>query len=222
MQAALDASWPDAKFVVRGRAKSKETLAEKLNRMGPHTLPIIRDLAGIRVVGKMSRRQQDQVMSDACRALGYEKPKLIDRRQSPSFGYRALHAELVYQGCKIEVQVRTELQHLWADAYERFADTLGREIRYSSELRHLTSDERALVGFMQELSTYIDEVERQLVELEEAEAEAEAARARLRVLVDRIKAAKEETADIEGMIRIRIIDTLKGWQRTPGAGGPTG
>jgi uncharacterized protein involved in exopolysaccharide biosynthesis len=78
------------------------------------------------------------------------------------------------------------------------------------------------VGFMQELSTYIDEVERQLVEFEEAEAEAEAARARLRVLVDRIKAAKEETADIEGMIRIRIIDTLKGWQRTPGAGGPTG
>jgi hypothetical protein len=118
VQAALDASWPDAKFVVRGRAKSKETLAEKLNRMGPHTLPIIRDLAGIRVVGKMSRRQQDQVMSDACRALGYEKPKLIDRRQSPSFGYRALHAELVYQGCKIEVQVRTELRHLWADAYE--------------------------------------------------------------------------------------------------------
>jgi ppGpp synthetase/RelA/SpoT-type nucleotidyltranferase len=94
-QAALNASWPDAKLVVRGRAKSKETLAEKLNRMGAHALPIIRDLAGIRVVGKMSRRQQDQVMSDACRALGCEKPKLIDRRETPSFGYRALHAELV-------------------------------------------------------------------------------------------------------------------------------
>ena len=33
-------------------------------------------------------------------------------------------------GVSIEIQIRTLLQHLWADLMERLADRLGRQIRY--------------------------------------------------------------------------------------------
>jgi hypothetical protein len=37
---------------------------------------------------------------------------------------------ITVDGRNVEVQVRTELQHLWAQVFERFADRYGRSVRY--------------------------------------------------------------------------------------------
>ena len=57
-------------------------------------------------------------------------PRIVDRRVSPSYGYRAVHVIVCLDGVTIEIQVRTLMQHVWADLMERLADRLGRQIRY--------------------------------------------------------------------------------------------
>lgn len=120
---------------VRGRTKTLVTLREKLERMGGHQLPVIRDLAGLRIVGDMTLAEQDEVLVIAAAALSIDQDdiKVIDRRTEPIQGYRALHGELVIEGVRVELQVRTLLQHEWAELYERAGDHFGRSIRYSAE-----------------------------------------------------------------------------------------
>jgi ppGpp synthetase/RelA/SpoT-type nucleotidyltranferase len=55
---------------------------------------------------------------------------VIDRRLKPVQGYRAVHIVAFPDGFPIEVQVRTRLQHDWAELFEKLADVLGRGIRY--------------------------------------------------------------------------------------------
>ena len=62
-------------------------------------------------------------------AFGSTKRR-IDRRLEPSHGYRAVHVVVRCQGRWIEVQIRTRLQHMWAEVAERLADMWGRQIRY--------------------------------------------------------------------------------------------
>ena len=120
---------------VRGRAKTLVTLQEKLVRMGGHQLPVIRDLAGLRIIGDMTLDEQDHVLLVAAGAVGLAEGdvKVIDRRAEPVRGYRALHGELVVDGVRAEVQVRTTLQHQWAELSERAADHYGRSMRYPEE-----------------------------------------------------------------------------------------
>lgn len=119
-------------LAVRGRAKTLITLREKLVRMGGHQLPVVRDLAGLRIVADLSLDEQDQLLAVTCAALGVAEAdcKVIDRRAVPIRGYRALHAEFPLEGIRVELQIRTILQHQWAEVYERMGDRFGRLIRY--------------------------------------------------------------------------------------------
>ena len=119
-------------LAVRGRAKTLITLREKLVRMGGHQLPVVRDLAGLRIVADLTLDEQDRLLPLACAALGVaeDERKVIDRRASPVRGYRALHAEFPLEGIRVELQIRTLLQHQWAEVYERMGDRFGRLIRY--------------------------------------------------------------------------------------------
>ena len=38
--------------------------------------------------------------------------------------------EVEHDGIAVEIQVRTTLQHVWAELFERLADLVGRQIRY--------------------------------------------------------------------------------------------
>lgn len=52
------------------------------------------------------------------------------RRKWPSGDYRAVHIIATAQNKPIEIQVRTELQHLWAQLSEKLADVFGPAIKY--------------------------------------------------------------------------------------------
>ena len=56
--------------------------------------------------------------------------KIKDRRENPSHGYRAVHVIVFVNGKAVEIQVRTELQHLWAEKSEKLADSFGQEVKY--------------------------------------------------------------------------------------------
>lgn len=60
----------------------------------------------------------------------FEHTTIADRRQQPSHGYRAVHVIAECQGKLIEIQVRTSLQHLWAELSEKLSDVSDPAIKY--------------------------------------------------------------------------------------------
>ncbi|WP_158603053.1 nucleotidyltransferase family protein [Jiangella rhizosphaerae] len=117
-------------LAVTARTKTLGTLLDKLMRTPAVKLPAIRDISGVRIVGDLVLSEQDVVANHLIDLFECQDAKPVDRRAEPMSGYRALHIVIVSDGLPVEVQIRTELQALWADLYERLADTWGRQIRY--------------------------------------------------------------------------------------------
>ncbi len=147
MQARLTSSLPVYSKVMRrmvdaeivGRVKTLNTLADKLERTPQEKLPSIHDVAGVRIVAPISMVEQQAFAESLCKEfddfLQCSRPaKLIDRLDSPSHGYRALHVIVWPEGNPIEIQIRTSLQHAWAQLMEVLGDRWGRELRYGLPL----------------------------------------------------------------------------------------
>lgn len=119
-------------LTVTSRVKTRGTTLDKLRKQGGHRLPAIQDLAGMRVISLGSRTDQDDIVERLCAEFAAEAkpPHVVDRRGTPSFGYRAVHVVVYPEKVPVEIQVRTHRQHEWADLYEKLADLIGRGIRY--------------------------------------------------------------------------------------------
>lgn len=126
---------------VLSRLKTTNTIVEKLRREATTRLSAMQDLAGARVVTDSTLREQDTIV--ALLAGEFEKPRLVDRRESPSSGYRAVHLIAQVDGKPIEIQVRTRLQNRWAQAMEMLGDIAGRDIRYGGQAREVLVGDRA-------------------------------------------------------------------------------
>jgi GTP pyrophosphokinase len=79
----------------------------------------IQDIAGCRVVVEGMTEQEKTVAS---LLQVFENVTVIDRRQTPSFGYRAVHLIVRVSGRPVEVQIRTLIQHYWAESSEKLSD----------------------------------------------------------------------------------------------------
>lgn len=80
---------------------------------------------------------QDQV-ADALLKL-FPSAVVIDRRKAPSHGYRAVHVVVSDENKLVEVQVRTDLQHRWAELSEKFSDKVDPAIKYGGGDRQIRS-----------------------------------------------------------------------------------
>jgi ppGpp synthetase/RelA/SpoT-type nucleotidyltranferase len=119
------------------RIKNTGTILEKLRRNGGSGLKSMQDLAGMRIVGTFDRRGQDEAAGRVRDLFAMEEraPKVIDRRVAPMHGYAAVHVVVFPDDAPIEVQIRTERQHEWAELFEKLADLVGRDIRYGQPPR---------------------------------------------------------------------------------------
>lgn len=106
-------------------AKSTLAILEKLRRSSAR-LSQIQDIAGCRLV-LPDVPSQDQLVATLAQMF---PAKVVDRRVQPSFGYRAVHLVVRPGDWPIEIQVRTQHQHLWAELSEKMADALGQEVKY--------------------------------------------------------------------------------------------
>jgi putative GTP pyrophosphokinase len=131
-------------------AKSTTSIIENLQRETIR-LTQIQDIAGCRLVG--DARQQQNVI-EQLRAL-FPEGSIVDRRRQPSHGYRAIHVIVTADGKPIEIQVRTTLQHLWAEFSEKMGDVIDPAIKYGGG----PSDRRDLLRVYSELVSEIEEVE---------------------------------------------------------------
>ena len=107
-------------------AKSTTSIIEKLRRETIR-LSQMQDITGCRVVVP-DVLVQNQVVERLKGAL--PNAIVVDRRKKPSFGYRAVHVIATARAKMVEIQVRTELQHLWAQSSEKLSDSLGPAVKY--------------------------------------------------------------------------------------------
>jgi hypothetical protein len=120
-------------FQATTRLKTSGTIIDKLRRMPDLNLRIIRDLAGARIVHPMTLDEQDAIAQRIQSLWPSETTKVIDRRLSPSHGYRAVHIVPRIDRCSVEIQLRTLYQDTWAQVMESFGDRWGRAIRYGGD-----------------------------------------------------------------------------------------
>lgn len=129
-------------------AKSTPSIVEKLRRESLR-LSQMQDIAGCRVVMADSRLQAQ--FTEAARGA-FRNGSVIDRLIHSSHGYRAIHI-VVLEDCAVEVQVRTTLQHLWAQVSELASDVIDPAIEYGGGPSEWKA--RLLVA-SQEISTFED------------------------------------------------------------------
>ena len=107
-------------------AKSTHSIIEKLQRESIR-LSQVQDIAGCRVVVAGIIEQDRAVM--ALRSI-FADVSVVDRRKNPSYGYRAVHIIPRISVKLIEIQIRTQLQHDWAEISEKLSDCVDPAIKY--------------------------------------------------------------------------------------------
>ncbi|MEJ7764996.1 MAG: RelA/SpoT domain-containing protein [Acidimicrobiales bacterium] len=173
---------------VAARLKTRATLVDKLTR-DKLRLSQVQDVAGLRLTVH-DRNEQDRVASVV--ASLFPESRTVDRRAEPSFGYRAVHIVGKVVGLPVEVQVRTQGQHEWAQLVERLADRWGRQIRYghpptdaAHEVDEVDGRSRAdVMAYVLALASTLDTLERSSVEGDDIGDAAEPVRAAIRDLVN--------------------------------------
>ncbi len=131
-------------------AKSTSSIIEKLRRETIR-LTQIQDIAGCRVVVPDSSAQESTVLQ-LVEVLSHVNA--VDRRTNSSHGYRAVHLVVIADGKPIEIQVRTILQHLWAEFSEKMADVVDPAVKYGGgpeDVQKLLAEYSDTVEQMEEL-----------------------------------------------------------------------
>jgi hypothetical protein len=126
-------------------AKSTISIIDKLKRESIR-LTQIQDIAGCRLIVADIAEQESVTQS----LMGlFPQAVVIDRREKPSYGYRAVHVVVSHDGKLIEIQARTSLQQLWAELSEKYSDVIEPSIKYGGgnvKVQELLQKASALVS----------------------------------------------------------------------------
>lgn len=170
---------------ITSRVKSRESLKKKVNREDDKytSLDEITDLAGIRIVTYFAD-QVDLIASIVEQEFEVDRANSVDKRElldPEKFGYLSLHyvvklpayrLQLIeyqrFQDCKVEIQIRSILQHTWAeiehDLGYKNKHAVPREIRRSfsrlAGLLELADEE--FIKIRSNLASYETEVQSQI------------------------------------------------------------
>lgn len=119
--------------VAAGRLKRNKSIIRKLSRPNNRGMDLSRmaDLIGLRIIVS-DVKTQDKVVDRVAECLPVEK--VIDNRKA-SDPYHRLHLICSTDGGPVEVQVRTLLQHIWANESETFGERVKEGVM-SDEIRN--------------------------------------------------------------------------------------
>jgi hypothetical protein len=110
------------------RLKRMPRIVAKLDRHDGMKLARMQDIGGVRAV-LGTPLEVDAVAAKISRY--WEVARVSDYRDvaRPDTGYRGLHLMVVKRGKVVEIQLRTERQHLWAEEIERIDARLGLKLK---------------------------------------------------------------------------------------------
>jgi len=107
----------------------------------------------------------------------FDRAAITDRRKQPSHGYQAVHVIVTHGDKLVEIQVRTLLQHAWAELSEKLSDIVDPAIKYGG-------GDQFILHVLSELSDLVGAEESFELELADAEKTLSALRSSGRVVRD--------------------------------------
>jgi len=93
---------------------------------------------------------------------------VVDRREHPSYGYRSVHVIITIADKPVEVQVRTSLQHAWAEFSEKLSDVVDPTIKYgggTAEHREVLTETSDTVALIEEQEMAIADLNAEVIEM---------------------------------------------------------
>jgi hypothetical protein len=172
----------------------------------------MQDIAGCRLVVP-GLAGQDSVVKEL--AALFERVDIDDRRVRPSHGYRAVYLIVDALDRPVEIQVRTQRQHVWAELSERMAHVFDPQLKYgggpSEHSLHLLATSATLA----EIDALEESAERIAIPAPPAGvSEANEARYQevLRQKQDRLRQIAEKSVAFQAVIR----DLLEALSRAKG------
>lgn len=166
--------------------KSTTSIIDKLARESIR-LSQMQDIAGCRIVVP-DLLEQDRLVARLTEIFSVRS--VFDRRESPSSGYRAVHVIVHHLQRPIEIQIRTALQHVWAEVSEKLSDLVGPAVKYGGGPAALTA---TLLGSSAN-GALVEGLEQHLAGLEEREGQGEQ-------IAELAKLLMEEKASLAEMLR---------------------
>ena len=134
---------------ISSRVKQIDSVAAKLRRMPTMRLSVLEDIAGCRIV-VATTRDADR-LAGACSALKISRKR--NYHESPHNGYRALHLTVRASDERpVELQIRTEIEDLWANLAERCAALVDPDLKYGGGPQPL----REFLEMMSDLGCQLD------------------------------------------------------------------
>lgn len=143
--------------------KSTRSIVAKLQRESVR-LSQVQDIAGCRIVLPGAPKATDRSIQDehvqrivnelSKAGIPY---KVYDRRERPSHGYRAVHVVALVEDKPVEVQVRTNWQHQFAQVVELVADQVGNDIKYGGGDRYLRDSVDRLSDIVKNIEVPVDQ-----------------------------------------------------------------
>jgi hypothetical protein len=130
----------DERALVASRSKRLPSIAVKLQRFPNMELAQMQDLGGCRAVLRNVKRVYrlvDYYNANPYRAIEFLKPKDYIKEPKPD-GYRSYHLicryqgthqDGAYKGLRIEIQIRSAMQHAWATAVETIDAFTGQALK---------------------------------------------------------------------------------------------
>jgi len=131
-------------FIVAQRIKRKPTILDKLHRYADMQLKRMHDIGGIRAILPSIKELEalKRQYTETSTSLSHKLVRIDDYISTPkSSGYRGVHLVFSYhtshpdkqdyEGLRIEMQLRTQLQHIWATAVEIFEAFMGENFKSS-------------------------------------------------------------------------------------------
>jgi putative GTP pyrophosphokinase len=108
-----------------------ETVLDKLVRQPTMALSRMHDIAGCRAVLPEQATADTLIAAIRSHPTWNVRPKIWDYVATPKpDGYRAKHLVVIVEGLNVEIQVRTALQHVWAELVERLDRELGLRTKF--------------------------------------------------------------------------------------------
>ncbi len=131
-------------FIVAQRIKRKPAILDKLHRFADMQLKRMHDIGGIRAILPTIKDLDllKKQYTDSSNRLSHKLVRVDDYISTPkNSGYRGIHLVFSYhtthpekqdyEGLRIEMQLRTRLQHIWATAVEIFEAFMGENFKSS-------------------------------------------------------------------------------------------
>lgn len=120
-------------YYIAQRLKRKPQIIKKLNRF-PVRLTQLQDIGGCRIIVNSNNDVDNLYMilhNKSKKSKYFTIDRVIDYREKgrEDSGYRAMHLILSRNNVKIELQLRSRIQHYWAESIERTSIIYGHSLK---------------------------------------------------------------------------------------------